>query len=123
MSALKTWGLHDKGLCPAREVQSAAVSGDQLLSKAPKRLFHPCFGSLSERERDAQQDPPFSRVLGVLRKGLCTIEAVMAEAVEGWCCYPLASQGPPLCDEGPGWRGVDTRDAPPSAEAAAALCF
>lgn len=33
----------------------------------------------------AQQDLSFSRVLDILRKGPRTIEAVMAEAVEGWC--------------------------------------
>lgn len=67
-------------------------------------------------EWDAQQDPPFSRVLDVLRKSLCTIVAVMAEAVEGWCCFfPLASQGLSLCDgswkrRGSEWSAVDTRE-------------
>lgn len=41
------WSVCAKGLCPDWEVQSASVSGDQLHWKAPKRLFHPWFGSLS----------------------------------------------------------------------------
>lgn len=55
-------------------------------------------------------------MLDVLRKSLCTIVAVMAEAVEGWCCFfPLAPQGLSLCDgswkrRGSEWSAVDTRE-------------
>lgn len=62
--------LHNKGLCPVWKVQSAAVSDDQPLWKVAKRFFHPCLWLPEWREGDAQQALPFSRVLGILRKGL-----------------------------------------------------
>lgn len=112
------WSLHNKGLCPAWEVQSAAVSDDQPVWKVPKRLFHPCFWLPEWREGDAQQDPPFSRVLDILRKGPCTIVAVMAETVEGWFHYLPQRHKACRCVMGAGrepfvfllHRRVDTRE-------------
>lgn len=79
----------------------------QVISLSEKLLkgFPPMFWLPEWGEWDAQQDPPFSRVLDILRKSLCTILAVMAKAVEDWCClFSLVSQGLLLC--GGSWEGV-----------------
>lgn len=99
------WTLRDEVLCPDWKVQSADVSGDQTLWKAPKRLFHPCLRLPERGEWDAQQDPPFSMVLSVLRKSLCTMVAVMAEAVQGWCCFFPSRHKASRCEMGAGRDG------------------
>lgn len=40
-------------------LQSAAVSGDQALLNAPKRLFHTCFGSRGEESGMRNRIPCF----------------------------------------------------------------
>lgn len=67
-------------------MQGSAVSGDRPQWKASKRFFHP-FWLSDLREWDAEQDPMFSMVLDILRKSPRTIVAVMADAVEAWCCF------------------------------------
>lgn len=76
------WSLCAKGLCPDWEVQSASVSGDQLHWKAPKRLFHPWFGSLSAERVGCATGSAIFQGVGYPEKSLYTIVAVMA-----WCCF------------------------------------
>lgn len=56
------WSLCDKSLCPGWEVESAAVSGDQPLWKAPKRLSSHVLAPWVRRVGCATGSPVFQGV-------------------------------------------------------------
>lgn len=125
------WSLCDKGLCPGWRVQIAAVSGDQPPWKDFKRLFHPCFGSVSDESGMRNRIPhiPGSWISwekAYVQYGLWWRSLWKASAA--FFFFSLAPQGLSLCcvmragrvrgrggvgsrkRQGLGWSGLDTRE-------------